>query len=312
MWLLMRLPARGLLALVASVLGAQDYTIRTHSDLVILDVGVKDARGHDLAGLSEKDFEIFDDGKRVAPTYFEATDTPASVGLVLDNSGSMRAKRREVILAGLGFAGTSNPRNDYFVVNFNDAVTYGLGRSEAFTANVDHLRRALDWGRPEGKTRLYDAIASALDHMRQSPLEYRVLIVVSDGGDNASAISLPELMRKVSASRATIYTIGLLDEADTDLNPRVLRKLAQASGGEYFQPATTEEIVPVFQQIAQDVRNRYVIGFVPSSGSHPSRSHTLKVRLVDRGRKARVLCRSTYRVADEKESVASASSRDVL
>ncbi len=131
----------------------------------------------------------------------------------------------EVILAGLAFAKESNPEDEFFVVNFNNRVTRGLPAKVAFTDDLQALRSALYYGQAEGQTALYDAIAYALQHLERSHREKRTLIVVSDGGDNVSRTNLSELMKLIEASRATIYTIGLYDPEDRDLNPASFAQL---------------------------------------------------------------------------------------
>ena len=240
------------------------YTISDNVNLVLLDVSVKDPQGGYVRNLSKDNFQIFEDGHLQRITQFGSVDTPVTVGLVVDASGSMRAKRPHVVLAGLAFAKESNPQDEFFVVNFNNRVVRGLPDRIAFTDNLQRLRAALYYGEPTGQTALYDAIAYALKHLELSRQDKRTLIVVSDGGDNVSRISLPELMKLIEASRATIYTIGLFDPEDEDHNPKVLRKLAKASGGEFFEPAALDDVLRVFHKISADIRNRYSIGYVPA------------------------------------------------
>jgi Ca-activated chloride channel family protein len=239
------------------------YTISDNVNLVLLDVSVKDPRGGYASGLARNDFKVFEDGRPQQITEFASADTPVTVGLVVDDSGSMRTKRPQVVLAGLAFAKESNPKDEFFVINFNNHIVRGLPDQIPFTDNLQRLRSALYYGDPAGQTALYDAIAYSLKHLELSRQDKRTLIVVSDGGDNVSRSSLPQLMTLIEASRATIYTIGLFDPEDKDANPGVLRKLAKLSGGEFFRPGTLDEIMPVFHKISVDIRNRYSIGYAP-------------------------------------------------
>jgi Ca-activated chloride channel family protein len=213
--------------------------------------------------LAESDFHVQENGRPRQITQFANADRPVTLGLVVDNSGSMRTKRPDVILAGLAFAKESNSRDEFFVVNFNDTVVRGLPSATPFTDNLQLLHAALYYGQPAGKTALYDAIDYSLKHLERGHLDKRTLVVVSDGGDNASRIHFQELMQLIEQSRATIYTVGLLDPEDRDLNPGVLRKIASVSGGRYFQPATLNDIIAAFHEISKDIRARYTIGFVP-------------------------------------------------
>jgi Ca-activated chloride channel family protein len=295
------LAAASLLAAQAWGQGGRAFTITDNVDLVLLDVSVRQPHGGYVLDLNRNNFRVYEDGHQRQITQFGTTDAPVCIGLVVDNSGSMRLKRPEVVLAGLAFAKQSNPKDEFFVVNFNTEVQFGLPRDTPFTDNLGLLRQALYYGVPQGQTALYDAIAAALAHLERSRLDVRTLIVVSDGGDNASTIRLPELIDLVESSRATIYTIGLFDPFDADQNPKVLRKLARISGGEYMQPETREQIVPDFRKISENVRNRYTIGFHPDEVNDKHTVRSVKVTAEKRGRKLEVRTRTTYRITPLSE-----------
>jgi VWFA-related protein len=279
-------------------------TITDNVDLVLLDVGVRYPHGGYVTGLTKTDFHAYEDGHAREITQFGKMDAPVSIGLVVDNSGSMRLKRRDVVLAGLAFAKQSNPHDEFFVVNFNDYVGFGLPRGVPFTDSLDILHKALYYGMPRGETALYDAIAAALAHLERSRLDVRTLIVVSDGGDNASAIKFRKLTKLIEASRATIYAVGLFDPYDADQNPKVLRKIARISGGEYFQPKAQQEIAPDFQKISTDIRNRYMIGYHPDEVHDKRTVRTVKVTAKKSGRKLTVRTRTTYTMTPFRELTA--------
>jgi VWFA-related protein len=296
------------LSLAAAVYGQQNgpegaYTISDNVNLVVLDASVVRPRGGYVTGLRKDDFKIFDDHAARPISQFASVDTPVSIGLVVDNSGSMLRKRPEVITAGLAFAKQSNSQDEFFVINFNNSVIRGLPEQTLFTDNLQALRNALFFGRPKGQTALYDAVAYSLKHLELSQQERRALIVVSDGGDNVSQIRLPELLRLIEASRATIYTVGLFDPEANDLNPGVLRRFASVSGGEYFQPALNE-VVPVFEKISRDIRNRYTLAFVPEQVNDRRVVHTVRVTAEQAGRKLFVRTRTTYIMKLVSEPVA--------
>ncbi len=271
--------------------------ISDNVDLVLLDVLVKRPHGGYVTGLTKDHFRVYEDGSLREITHFAQVDTPVTVGLVVDNSGSMRSKRPQVILAGLAFARQSNSQDQFFVVNFNNNVTRGLPFDLAFTDNMQLLRRALDYGEPVGQTALYDAVAYALKHLELGRFEKRTLIVVSDGGDNVSTTAFPELMTLIESSRATIYTVGLLDPNDRDLNPSVLKKMAAVSGGEFFQPPEQSQIVPVFDRISKEIRSRYSIGYVPDETTDKRVIRGIRVRAEDKGVKLAIRTRTTYSIA---------------
>jgi VWFA-related protein len=255
------------------------FTISATVSRVILDVSVKNKQGAYITGLVKSNFHVFEDGRSQPILHFEAVDTPVTIGLIVDDSGSMREKRPAVIMAGLAFAKESNPQDEFFVVNFNDSVRPGLRAGANFSDDLQKLRAALYMGRPEGKTALYDAIGFGLRHLRKGVQPKKALIVVSDGGDNASTASESDVLALIRASEATIYTVGLFTEDDSDRNPRTLRKIAHLSGGEYFNPQTASEVLPVFQKIAKDIRNRYAIAYAPDPKLDPVKNRERKIRV---------------------------------
>jgi Ca-activated chloride channel family protein len=269
------------------------FTISDNVNLVLLDVGVKGQNGGYVTGLQRANFRVFEDGRLRDITQFSSVDSPVTVGLVVDNSGSMRPKKPDVIMAGLSFARQSNSQDEFFVVNFNNSVVRGLPSHVMFTDKLQELRAALFYGQPVGQTALYDAIAYSLRHLEYAHQEKRTLIVVSDGGDNASKTSFGELMKMIEASRASIYGVGLYDREDPDANPAIMRRIAAVSGGEFFQPAKLEDVLPVFDKIAKDIRNTYTIGYVPAMSDHNS-VHTVRVVAEENSRRLTVHTRTAY------------------
>ena len=282
------------------------FTVRDNVNLVLLDVCVKGPKGGFVTGLGKTNFQVNEDGKAQTITQFASIDTPVSVGLVVDDSGSMKPKRPEVVLAGLAFAKESNREDEFFVVNFNNYVVNGLG-DLPFTDDLQKLRSALYYGQPMGQTALYDAIAHALKHLELSKRDKRTLIVVSDGGDNVSKTSLAQVTEMIQSSRATIYTVGLFDPEDRDRNPDVLKRFAKMSGGEFFEPGQLNDVLAVFHKIAQDIRNRYTIGYVPGALAGPAKAVIHQVRVsalsADR-RKLAVKTRTSYTTKSFDELVA--------
>jgi VWFA-related protein len=252
------------LASLQDVRQTGEFKISTDVTLVLLDVSVKDSKGGYVSGLSKDSFHVSENGLPQKITVFASDDVPVTVGLVMDDSGSMRNKRPDLITAGLAFIGASNPHDQIFVVNFNDQGRRGLPENIPFSDNVNLLSAALSKDQPEGMTALYDAIVLALHHLESGQRDKKTLVVVSDGGDNISTHNLKELMRLIQESRATIYTVGIFDADDKDRNPGVLQRIASVSGGECFLPERFDEIVPICTKIAKDIRNRYTIGYTPA------------------------------------------------
>jgi Ca-activated chloride channel homolog len=246
-------------------------------NLVVLHATVRDRRGGFVSGLAPGNFRVYEDGSPQVIRVFEHEDVPVAVGLVVDNSGSMGRKRRDVTAAALAFARSSNPRDEMFIVNFNERVSFGLPNTELFSASASELEHALNGVPADGETALYDATEAGLAHLAKATLDKKVLIVISDGGDNASRHTLDQVLESAGRSTAIIYTIGLFDEYDQDRNPGVLKKIARATGGEAFFPVETADVVTVCERIAEDIRNQYSIGYVPSNPKLDSTYRTIRV-----------------------------------
>jgi Ca-activated chloride channel homolog len=262
----------------------EENRIRVSTNLVVLHATAEDRRGLHVSGLDKGSFQVYEDGVLQQIKYFSHEDIPVTVGLVIDNSGSMRKKRAEVIAAGLAFARSSNPQDQIFVVNFNEHVRFALPGDTPFTGQIPQLEVALSRIITSGQTALYDAVAAALEHLKKGESDKKVLIVISDGGDNASNHSLAQIMAMAQHADAIVYTIGLFDEEDEDRNPKVLRQLAKDTGGDVFLPHSLREAVPICEKIARDIRNQYTIAYVPSNRKQDGTYRVIRVRASAPGR----------------------------
>jgi VWFA-related protein len=273
----------------------QEFKITAHAELVLLDVSVKDAKGGFVSHLKKENFQIYENGKLQAVTQFGKEDTPITVGLVLDDSHSMKAKRTEVINSALSFIDSSNPRDEIFVTHFNDRVRHGLPVGTTFTDDPETLRQAL-WNNPaEGMTALYDGILDALHQLDMGTQDKKSLVIITDGGDNASAHQFKDVLNAVQQTRATLYTVGVFDEEDPDRNPGLLRRLAGISGGIAYLPKQLEELPEICRGIAKDIRNRYSIGYVPVRVDDKSALRNIKLSIVDAGNQKFVVhARTSY------------------
>lgn len=233
------------------------------SSLVVLPVTVVDRDGRFVSDLPQERFTVYDNGRRQPIAVFSNEDTPVTIGLVIDESGSMTPKVGQVIAAALAFARSSNPQDELFAVSFNDAVHSSLGGGPRPASDVTGLERALSLLVPDGRTALYDALMDALQSLEHATLARKVLVVISDGGDNASLATLPDVLARARASNVTIYTIGLFDADDRERNPGVLKTLAQNTGGERFLPASPGLLLQSCQRIAREIRSGYTIGYPP-------------------------------------------------
>jgi Ca-activated chloride channel homolog len=261
-----------------------DYTIGVNVDMVVLQATALDRKGALVSGLEKDDFQIYEDGALQPIKHFSHADIPVTVGLVIDNSGSMRPKRYDVIAAALAFARSSNPQDQMFVVNFNERVSFGLPGTIPFTDQVAQLEVALSRTNADGQTALYDAVAAALGHLKRGNRDKKVLIVISDGGDNTSKHTLPQIMAMARQSDAIIYTIGIFDEQDEDRNPHVLKQLAKDTGGEVFLPESLKDLAPVCERIARDIRNQYTLAYSPTNRKRDGTYRAIQVKASGQGR----------------------------
>jgi len=243
----------------------QDPVFRgASSELVVLPVIVKDKQGRYVSDLQKERFVVYDNSRRMAIDLFTNEDTPVTVGLIVDASGSMRVKLGEVIAASVAFAKSSNPDDELFAVRFNDdAQEVVRDRRFLLASDLDALEAAMSSMRPQGRTALYDALIAGLDHLNDATRPRKALIVISDGGDNASRATLDEVLARARKSNAAIYTIGVYDPDEADKNRGALKKLARATGGERFEPASAGELLQICRRIARELRSGYTIGYVP-------------------------------------------------
>jgi VWFA-related protein len=280
-------------ALVIVALLLQRPTYTSHADLIVLHVSVLDRHAGYVSNLPRDAFSVTEDGRPQQIEFFQHEDTPVTVGLVIDSSGSMRRRRESVIAAGMAFAASSNPADELFTINFNERVWPGLDEGQDFTSDGDTLRHALDRSTARGQTAFFDALSAAMRHLEKGHESRKVLIVVSDGGDNASRTTCDDILDRALRSDIVVYTVGVFDSDDDDKNPKLLKKLSDVTGGEAFFPKTNADVKPVFERIARDIRSSYTLGYVPLDGG--AREHRLHVDVRDpERRKLSVRARTAY------------------
>jgi len=284
--------------LVAALTGVpraqQPHFTSASSHLVVLAASVTDKDGGFVGDLEQSRFTVFDNGRRQQIRLFSNDDTPVSVGLIIDNSGSMRAKMGEVVAATVAFARESHPEDELFALAFNDDVQEAVkGRRFLLASDLTSLEESVSSLKPDGQTSLYDAIMKGLDRLDEGSRARKVLIVMSDGGDNASRATLDQVLARARRSDATIYTIGLFDADDPDSNPGVLKELAQTTGGERFLPVSAGPLLRACKRIAQDIRSGYTIAFEPSGLDN--KYHRVRVQVAEtNGRRLEVRTRPGY------------------
>lgn len=233
-------------------------------DEVLLHATVVDDKQHIVTNLDKSAFTVSEDGKPQTIVSFHHEDIPVAMGIVIDNSGSMREKRAKVNQAALNLVRSSNPQDEIFVVNFNDE--YYLDQD--FTNDLLKLKEALEKIDTKGGTALYEAAVASAEHLkRDARLERKVLFIVTDGEDNASRETLEQAVKQLQAENGpSVYAIGILgDEEHPKRAKRALEIIAQRTGGLAFFPKTLDEVDEISRQVAHDIRNQYTIGYKPTN-----------------------------------------------
>jgi len=249
-------------ALFAPLLAAQSH-FSARSDLVVLNVAVTDSRGAFVSGLPQDAFKVVDEGQPQKIDFFAEQDAPATIGLLIDASGSMLENRDRVIAGVTEFARASHPDDEFLPLTFNEQVTSVLPQGR-FTNDPATLRDVLTEALvARGLTAFHDALAEAVEKVGQGRYERKVLIVLSDGGDNASRATLDQVLARARDSNAAIYTVGIYDANDMEKNPGVLKSLARLTGGERFLPQSPGELVQACLRIAREIRSGYTLGYPP-------------------------------------------------
>jgi Ca-activated chloride channel homolog len=292
------------------------YKINVNVNLVVLHATVVDKRGRMINDLTEKDFRVVEDGSPQKLAVFSHADIPVTMGIDIDDSGSMRDKRAAVNEAALTFVKTSNPDDQVFVVNFNDE--YYLDTPGNFAGNMEELQAALAKIDSRGGTALYDAVSASLDHLKLGNRDKKALLVITDGEDNASRYSFADLLRQAQQSNAVIYCIGLLGEehpgglfkvhgGGDKRAAKILRDLAEATGGKAYFPRSLDQVEPICVSIARDIRNQYTLGYYPSNARKDGTFRRVEIQLTNHAdRHYIVRTRPGYYApkGDESEAVA--------
>lgn len=240
------------------------FVFRKDVDEVMLHATVVDDHQHIITNLDKTAFTVYEDGKPQNIISFHHVDIPVAMGIVIDNSGSMREKRAKVNQAALNLVRSSNPKDEVFVVNFNDEQYL----DQDFTNNLLKLKEALEKIDARGGTALYDAVVASADHLKQNGrLEKKVIFVVTDGEDNASSETLEQAVKQLQQENSpAIYAIGILgDEEHPRRAKKALDVLCQRTGGIAFFPKTLDEVDAISRTIANDIRNQYAIGYKPTT-----------------------------------------------
>ena len=296
-WRYKGLAAGLLIAAAVAVVRAQDETptYRTEIKEVTLHVSVVDKTGKLITNIPRSAFKVYEDNVEQPIKLFRREDVPVSMGILVDNSGSMNDKRSRVAAAALTLAKESNPDDEVFIVNFNDDPYL----DQAFTHDVKKLEEALSRIDARGGTAMRNAINGALDYMKtDAKLDKKVIVVVTDGNDNSSAeTTLEQLQRKVRDSGVLVYSIGLLSEEEARearAAKRALNSLAEASAGAAYYPKDLPEVERITPEIAHEIRNQYTVVYSPLNDNLDGSFRKIKVELSGQYRGAIVRAKNGY------------------
>jgi Ca-activated chloride channel homolog len=260
---------------------ADTFTLHTRVNLVVLHATVLDRNGHHVEGLQKNDFQVYENGAPQKLAVFSHADVPVTMGILIDDSGSMRIVRPAVNAAAWSFVKTSNPADQVFVVTFNQ--TYDFDLPGPFAANLRQLKTALNHHiESRGGTALYDAVYASLEHLDFGTHDNKkVLLVITDGDDNSSAHTLSQLMWFEEQSDAQVYMVGLLAGGGylpgEDYEANIMRKMADATGGKAFLPTSLTQVNQVCEHIARLIRDQYTLGYYPTNVTRDGSFRRVKV-----------------------------------
>ena len=256
--------------------------LRVDTNLVLVPVSVCDPSNHPVTGLEKEHFKVFEDKVEQTVTHFAMDDESVAVGLVLDISGSMGPKLRKSRQAAAAFFQTANPDDEFFLVEFNDQPKLVV----PLTRNVEEIQNQLTFTQSKGRTALLDAIMLSLHEIKKSPKNRKALLVISDGGDNSSRYTESEVRNLVRESDVLIYAIGVFEPfgsrsrtPEESAGPGLLSEIAEQTGGRHF-PSDTGELPDIAAKIGIELRNRYVLGYSPTSSQRDGRYHRLTVKVI--------------------------------
>jgi len=252
--------------------------IKSRVDLVLVPVTVADPMNRLVIGLDESNFEVYEGKTRQEIRHFSCEDTPVSLGVIFDMSGSMNSKIERAREAVIEFFKTSNPQDEFFMITFADKPE----EVSDFTSSVEDIQGKLAYTVPKGRTALLDAIYLGVSRMRQAKYSKKALLIISDGGDNHSRYTESEIKSVVKEADVMIYAIGIYDQymATTEemLGPELLSDISELTGGRAFTIDNPNDLADVATKIGIELRNQYVLGYRPTS-AHDGRWHKIKVRL---------------------------------
>ena len=259
-------------------------TYRTDARLVLLHASVVDKNGKLVTNIPQSAFKIFEDGVEQPLRLFRREDVPVSMGIIVDNSGSMTSKRSRVAAAALELVKQSNPDDEVFIVNFNDDTHF----DQPLTNDVKKMEAALARMEARGGTAMRDALSKSINYVKKNgKKDKKVLVVITDGNDNSSDITLEQVLRQAQNSEVLIYAIGLLNEEEARearSAKKALKTLVDASGGMDYYPKSTSDVQEITPRVAHEIRNQYILGYTSSNQVMDGSFRQIKVTVTGFGR----------------------------
>jgi VWFA-related protein len=257
---------------------------RSDARLVLLHASVVDKTGKLVTNIPQSAFKILEDGVEQQIRLFRREDVPVSMGIIVDNSGSMTSKRSRVAAAALEMVKQSNPDDEVFIVNFNDDTHF----DQPLTNDVKKLQAALARMEARGGTAMRDALSKSINYVkRNGKKDKKVLVVITDGNDNSSDVTLEQVLRQAHDSEVLIYAIGLLNEEEAGearSAKKALKSLVDASGGADYYPKSTSDVQEITPRVAHEIRNQYILGYTSSNQALDGTFRQIKVTVTGFGR----------------------------
>ena len=249
----------------AKVTEPETFTFRTDTRLVDLHATVVDKEGHLVLGLPQSAFTIYENGVKQEIKMFRREDVPVSLGLIIDNSASMHDKRAKVASAALALVSASNPEDEVFIMNFNEETSLEAD----YTSDTKRLEEALKTINSHGGTAMRDALRMGIEHLKHGgKKEKKIVLVVSDGEDNASVETLSHLIQAAQQNGVIVYAIGLLSDNEprgAEHAKRALDALTLATGGQVWYPNDVAEVDGIVRAVAHEIRHQYILGYTSSN-----------------------------------------------
>jgi len=252
------------------------FVMSVNSDFMELHVSVLDDKERTVSGLTSENFRIKENGVLQEIRIFKHEDIPVSLGLIIDNSRSIEARKTRLDAATLSFVRQSNPDDESFIVHFD----FDARLEQDFTADLPELEATLAASKPFGQTAIYDALLLALDHMQKANHQKKALLLVTDGIDNVSKAKLSEVLEAVKRNRVAVIVVGLLSAAEGEKAEEALVQIAEASGGRAYFPDDVDQARVMMERAAHDLRTQYTIGYVPSDPAHDGSWRSIRVDVI--------------------------------